>query len=186
MTQLTRAPAAREPTPAEVGVLATPKACGECSLCCKVLAIEELQKQGGLLCQHVRSGKGCGIYAERPQVCRVYQCSWSWAGPLDERWRPDRAGFLLHPGLEASHVDIVVDPERPDAWRREPYYSQIKQWSDRRNPAITRVLVTMPGHIIVVFPECEIDIGPPGKPIIYSGYAMKDGRMQPYAYFGDR
>src|SRR5436190_7565495 len=93
-------PHAGQPTPADVGVLAAPKPCGDCSLCCKILDIPELEKPGGVWCRHFAKGRGCGVHADRPQVCRGYQCTWTWTAPLDERWRPDRAGFLIHPNQE--------------------------------------------------------------------------------------
>lgn len=179
-------PFMRQPTPEEIGVLTTPKTCGECSLCCKVLNIDELEKPMGVWCRHFAKGVGCGIYADRPEVCRGYQCTWTWAAPLDERWRPDRAGFMIHPGPVASEVEIVVDPSRPDAWRKEPYYSTIKRWSDRATASITRVIVRTRGRVIVVFAETEIDLGPPnGMPFIQWGYERKDGRVLPYARFAD-
>jgi hypothetical protein len=177
----------RQSTPAELGVLSEPKACGECGLCCKVLEFPELKKPRDVWCRHFVKGEGCGVHADRPQSCRDYQCTWTWAAPLDARWRPDRAGFVLHPGPNPSEVEIVVDPGRPDAWRSEPYYSQIKQWADPRNLSITRIIVRTGGRLIVVFAEADIDLGlpPPNDtmPYIHWGYEMRDGRLQPYARF---
>ncbi len=153
-------------------------------MCCKLLDIAELEKPRGVWCRHFAKGGGCGVYADRPGVCQAYQCTWTWAGPLDESWRPDRAGFLIHPGRNASDVEIVVDPGRPDAWRREPYYSQIKHWSNRENVSVRRVLVRTRGRVIVVFPEAEIDLGLcESAPNVQAGYEIKDGRLQPFARF---
>ena len=35
--------------------------CGSCTLCCKLIPVEELHKAAGQRCQHVRAGKGCSI-----------------------------------------------------------------------------------------------------------------------------
>jgi hypothetical protein len=167
-----------------VGVLSAPKSCGECSLCCKLLGIAELSKVPGVWCSHVIHGRGCGVYADRPESCRSYQCLWTLAAPLDERWRPDRAGFVLSTGRVEGEVLILVDPDSPDAWRREPYYSQIKRMSDAFRGGAPRVLVQTQGRVIVVFPETDIDLGPPtGLPNIVWGYEERDGRLQPYAHF---
>jgi hypothetical protein len=185
MTEDPPKPAGRR-TAAEAGVLTAPKPCADCSLCCKVLAIPELQKTGGVWCHHIAMSRGCSIYADRPTSCRNYQCVWTLTGPLDERWRPDRAGFLIHPTPVASEIEIIADPDRPDAWRREPYYAQIKQWSDRSNGAITNLLVRAGGRIFVVFPETEIELGGPpsgASVFITSGYETRDGRRQPFARF---
>ena len=172
----------------QAGVRTAPKPCGECSLCCKILKIAEFEKAPGVWCSHVLKGKGCAIHGhvERPAICHDYHCTWTMADPLDDRWRPDRAGFLLNPGPVDSEIWIVVDSTRPDAWRREPYHSQIKRWSEPSNPTISRVLVLLRGRAIVVFPETDIDLGPPPSdpmPPIDSGYEMRDGRMQPYARY---
>ena len=74
------------------------RACGSCSLCCKLLRIEELQKLPGDWCVHVLRGKGCGIYESRPAPCRSFLCYWMLQPKLDDAWRPDRCGFLLRDG----------------------------------------------------------------------------------------
>jgi hypothetical protein len=153
-------PGPRPPTPAEAGVLTQPKPCGECAACCKLVFVTEPSKPAG------------------------YQCLWTLAGPLDERWRPDRAGFLLQAGRVEGEVEIVVDPDRPDSWRLQPYYSQIKLISDVGRGGAPRVLVLTQGRVIVVFPETDIDLGPPnGMPNISWGYEMQDGRPWPYARY---
>jgi len=42
------------------------------------------------------------------------------------------------------------------------------------------------GHVFVVFPEGEIDLGAeqPNTPI-QSGYVLRNGRNQPYAHYGN-
>jgi hypothetical protein len=178
-------PPAREPTPEEVGVRGGSKACGGCTLCCKVLGIGPNGKAPGVLCPHAAPGSGCGVHDHRPEVCATYQCAWTWAEPLDPSWRPDRAGFLINPRPDPAEVEVVVDPDQPDAWRREPYASQIKRWSDPRTVSIARVLVRTNGRVMVLFPETEIDLGLPNQPNfrVESGYEMRDGRMQPFARF---
>ncbi|MGM4958232.1 hypothetical protein ACT4MK_23450 [Bradyrhizobium barranii] len=44
------------------------RACGDCTLCCKVMAIEALAKLAGSWCRHCKPGQGCAIYAERPAI----------------------------------------------------------------------------------------------------------------------
>jgi hypothetical protein len=44
------------------------RACGDCTLCCKVMAIEALAKPAGSWCRHCKPGQGCAIYAERPAI----------------------------------------------------------------------------------------------------------------------
>jgi uncharacterized protein len=100
-------------------MLAIPgKACGECTLCCKVLDIVELAKPAGTLCSGcVRSvSGGCGIYATRPQVCRAYECLWKGDRAMSPQMRPDRVGTLLMEDPDSDEYRAVCDPEKPFAW----------------------------------------------------------------------
>lgn len=73
---------------------ANARACGACSLCCRVLRVDEIGKLGGDPCIHQRGSGGCGIHATRPDICRAYRCLWL-AGGLDPSDRPDRIGAVL-------------------------------------------------------------------------------------------
>jgi hypothetical protein len=82
-----------------------------------VLRVDELQKPAGKNCRHqlgvrvgdpdqVETGKGsqpnsigrigggCGIYHDRPQICRAYQCLWRQGG-LEDDERPDETGGIV-------------------------------------------------------------------------------------------
>jgi uncharacterized protein len=100
-------------------MLAIPgKACGECSLCCKILDITELSKPAGKLCEHcLNSGSGgCSIYAKRPQVCRAYECLWKGDRDMSQRLRPDRVATILMEDSDSDEYRAVCDPEKPFAW----------------------------------------------------------------------
>lgn len=68
--------------------------CGDCTLCCTLLAIErpELRKAAGVTCPHCL--KGCTIYPERPAPCREFHCAWRLLPIFGEDWRPDRSGVF--------------------------------------------------------------------------------------------
>lgn len=70
--------------------------CGPCRTCCQELKIDapELKKKGGVLCPH-HTGAGCGIYADRPKVCREFLCGWRLFEELGDEWRPDLSGVLI-------------------------------------------------------------------------------------------
>jgi hypothetical protein len=159
--------------------------CGPCSLCCKLYPVEELAKPIERWCPHVVTGSGCAIHATRPIACRNFQCLWTYAAPLDERWRPDNCHFVMRPGNNALEVVIDVDPDFPGAWKAEPFYAQIRAWSTRREAPHRIFVVRDGGRMAVVFPEGEVDLGPEtwNEPI-ESGYVFRSGRQQPYAHFG--
>lgn len=138
------------------------RACGSCTLCCKLLKIAELDKPSGEWCVHCAAGKGCLAYATRPQSCRGFFCSYLTHPAFDERWFPARAKFLVHPSPDGSWLNVVVDPGRPDVWRQEPYYSAIKGWAQNGAAMGVRVIVAIGGRVIAVLPEEDADLGHPG------------------------
>jgi hypothetical protein len=112
------------------------KACAECSLCCKVLEIEEFAKPAGDLCEHCLHGQGCAVYEDRPQVCHDYECLWKGDRTLGPQLRPDRVGTILMEDPDSDEYRAVCDPAKPMAWR---------------NPLIFKHLVAMAkaGRIVV-------------------------------------
>ncbi len=69
--------------------------CDDCSACCTVMAVHELEKSNWSGCPHVCSG-GCSIYEQRPGSCRTFDCLWL-QGLLSDRQehRPDRLGLVF-------------------------------------------------------------------------------------------
>lgn len=116
--------------PADVAasLLVAGRECGSCSLCCKVMTITYMDppKAGGKWCSHCSPGKGCAIWQDRPQGCADFHCDWRKNAQLSDDWRPDRCGFVINKAAEHLPFEIIVDPGRPDAWRKEPYYSALK------------------------------------------------------------
>lgn len=107
--------------------------CGDCQLCCKLLPVRELNKQGNQRCQYQRTGKGCTVYnrPEMPGSCRLWNCRWLVDELTGDLRRPDRSGYVIDimPDfvqvrndltLEFTNIPVLqiwVDPARPDAWR---------------------------------------------------------------------
>lgn len=89
------------------------RSCGPCTVCCVELKIDvpELRKKARLPCPHL-AGKGCGIYATRPPVCREFLCGWRLFEELDDAWRPDLSGVLAMRSAPS---------ELPGAWRHARY-----------------------------------------------------------------
>jgi len=103
----------------ELPIIGQGKPCGECSLCCKLLGVQELQKPPGKWCDHFEAGAGCSIYAHRPEECVNFLCTWKGAPFLSDDLRPDKSGVILFTTPEMDRHKIMqmhVDPKRPDAW----------------------------------------------------------------------
>jgi len=53
---------------------------------------------------------------------------------------------------------ISVDPSRPDAWRREPYFSHIKAWALQNLQAgALRVYVMAGRQTFLILPDAAVD-----------------------------
>jgi hypothetical protein len=105
------------------------RSCGSCSMCCKFFAIPEVNKSPEEWCKYCRPGKGgCTIYANRPKVCQDFECWWK-GDIVDDEWYPARSKMVLHSRGICKEIMVKVDPSFPNAWRKEPYYSQLLEWS---------------------------------------------------------
>lgn len=100
--------------------------CGSCNRCCDILEVEQVGKPVNELCRHWQTGTGCTIYDHRPQMCRSFMCGWL-QGHLTDEWFPEKAGMVVHFG--DGTVNVQVDPNQPDRWRQEPYFSKLCEWS---------------------------------------------------------
>ena len=134
------------------------RTCGDCSLCCKIMGVKQIDKPRNVWCRHCDVGVGCRIYEERPQTCRDYDCRYLIDPRLPEAWRPTTAKMVVN--KDPTRVVIQVDPHRPDAWRREPYYSTIKQWARAARPGWP-VFVCIGERTIAVYPDREKDVQMP-------------------------
>jgi len=72
------------------------KSCGECEACCVLIGVRALAKPPGCECIHQSGGKGCSIYAERPDPCRTFNCVWVQGTKLfTGKDRPDKCGVMF-------------------------------------------------------------------------------------------
>jgi len=98
-------------------------ACGNCTLCCKLLGVKELSKPDGVWCEFCNRGgtavgsAGCTIYANRPDSCRAFECGYL-INRLPEEFRPDRVKMVITGTSEEIGAHIIhVDPNYPGAYR---------------------------------------------------------------------
>jgi hypothetical protein len=133
------------------------KTCGDCTLCCKVMAIEELAKPVASWCPHCKPGRGCLIYRDRPGECRSFSCLWLVNELLDQHWKPSKSRFVLTTSEDG--IEIRCDPGFPDAWRKEPYRSEIREWAVSGETLDVTVVVMTGQKMILVTPDREFDLG---------------------------
>ena len=144
------------------------RSCGTCNLCCKVYWIKELGKPAGTWCVHCVRGSGCGIHAARPRSCRDFFCSWLVDPNLGPEWKPEVCRFVLSADATHRAIMVMIDPGRPLAWRREPYYTVLRKFSEVFFRIDQKVLLNLGGHITVLLPDREVPIGKivPGEEIV--------------------
>lgn len=99
--------------------------CGTCTMCCKTLGVDELDKPANTWCSRCSIGKGCTAYDDRPASCRDFECVWLQSqhrrhgeAAMPPELRPDRSHVVIGLTRDASNLVFVVDPNRPDAASR--------------------------------------------------------------------
>jgi hypothetical protein len=108
--------------------------CDECSACCHLIGVQALHKAAGEWCPHVRpNGGGCGIYTDRPQACKTFECLWlqsqkSGLTRMPGEARPDRCHVVLthQAQQEFRAVFAVTDPQYPRAFLQEPIQTYLR------------------------------------------------------------
>jgi len=137
------------------------RSCGSCSLCCKVFPVPPVDdKPAGKWCRHCAPGKGCGIWDSRPEFCRSYHCHWHFDASLGPEWRPDVAKFLINNEADGVWLSIIVDPAKPNAWKREPYHGKLRRLAATLIAGGKHGLLLIDGNRkFVVLPDREVLIG---------------------------
>ncbi len=59
----------------------------------------------------------------------------------------------------ANRLIVYVDLDRSDAWRKEPFYSDVKSWARAAAQNGGQVLISQGHDMIVVMPDGETNLG---------------------------
>lgn len=94
------------------------RSCNSCTMCCRTMAIRELNKPAFTWCQHCAIGKGCTIYSERPPSCMAFECMWLQEETMPDELRPDRSKVVLAVSPDGTAVTAFVDPKQSNAWQQ--------------------------------------------------------------------
>jgi hypothetical protein len=139
------------------------RSCDGCTLCCRVMEATTLGKPMGVMCGHCTVGSGCGIHEVRPAECRNYHCGWLIDASLGEEWRPELAHIIITYDLDGRRLNANADPDYPDAWRCEPYHSQLRRWATDALSRNGHVMAHVGHHSFVILPDRDIDLGILGR-----------------------
>jgi hypothetical protein len=123
------------------------RTCGDCTVCCTVMAIDkpDIQKEAGVTCRHCRGG--CTIKDHWPPLCRDYFCGWRRLKIMDDNWRPDRSGVLAEVELQAGvlHISLVL-VANPLKTVRQPWFADFAAHCARGGVQLFLGLPGPPGY----------------------------------------
>lgn len=100
-------------------------ACQGCSLCCKLMRIEELDKPRCSWCSLISKDKqSCTVYHQREEMklegCIEWKCGWLSSQesdiPLPEECKPNKSHIVI--SRTPNAVWFHCDPGYPEAWRK--------------------------------------------------------------------
>ena len=138
---------------------AAARECGTCALCCKVYHVPAVDKPAGVWCRHCQPGVGCAIHASRPQHCRQFFCLWITESNVPEAWKPDRSRIVLTTFPANGFLYAQVDPGSPQAWRKAPYYDDLRRMAKRLNEQNRHVIVFVGDVATLIMPEEAVPLG---------------------------
>ena len=118
--------------------------CGECTACCTVSAVYELNKPIGERCCHL--AERCTIYETRPLSCRAFACNWLLRrepAQADDL-RPDRLGLMFTTMATRLGGMLVAWEIWPDA-RSNERCKQLLAELLQRKAVIALVALAPPG-----------------------------------------
>jgi hypothetical protein len=134
--------------------------CGTCTLCCKVYNIPEIGKPAGKWCQHCTPGKGCGIHQNLPSQCATFNCMWRTEAALPPHWKPEQSKMVITIFPLNGFIYVQVDPGAPSAWRKQPYYDQLRLWAKNNLKKGIHVIVFLNDIATLIMPDEDVPLGP--------------------------
>jgi hypothetical protein len=108
-------------------------------------------------------------------------CGWLTNPRFGPEWKPDRSKIVITVDRDGNGLDFQCDPGFPEAWRKEPYYSQIKRLAATAAHHDGMISVHSGRNLIIVASDGEFPLGEVGNEdeIIreYSGNSLVAARV---------
>lgn len=112
--------------------------CRDCTLCCELPKIVELDKPLYVPCAYKASG-GCSIYGDpaRPHVCGAFECRYIQvnkpdAAPQHVRLpHPEDAGAYFYEVAGTKDFLLHVDPNRPEVWKHTTIPAYLRPYFEK-------------------------------------------------------
>jgi hypothetical protein len=129
-------------------------------MCCKVYNIPEINKPAGKWCTHCKPGKGCMIHDSPPAQCAEFNCLWRTEEKLPPHWKPDQAKMVITIHPASGYIYVQVDSSASSAWRRQPYYDQLRLWAKNNLQRGIYVVVFINELATLIMPDQDVPLGP--------------------------
>ncbi len=128
-------------------------------MCCKLFHIAAVEKPAGKWCRHWAAGSGCAIHADRPEQCREFFCLWMTDSTVADVWKPDRSRIVLSIFPRNGFLYAQVDPSSPQAWRKQPYFDDLRRMAAALQEMNRRVIVFVGDNATLVTPQGATPLG---------------------------
>ena len=135
------------------------RSCAGCTMCCKIMSVEAIAKPSLKWCPHCDIGKGCKIYDTRPDACRLFYCHYLKEGGIGEHWKPALSRMMLTYNPDALRLSVYVDPDRAGAWRKDPYYADLKTWARNAVATKSQIAVFVGDDVTMILPDRDKPMG---------------------------
>lgn len=121
------------------------------------MGIGALNKPPGQWCPHCLPGKGCGIYGDRPDECRTFNCEWLINQALGPEWKPEKSKIVLR--ASGNKIVAFVDPSVPGQWRKSPFFERLTALMNYGLENGTLVYVVVSENYTLLLPDRQEPLG---------------------------
>ncbi len=135
------------------------RTCGGCTMCCKIMEIEELKKPPFLWCDHCKIGQGCKIYPTKPPSCTSFLCQWLADESFGPEWRPDVSKIVMFGDEGGRRLIFDCDPTAPTAWQDRRYLPTIMEYGAMADSVGQIILVCVGRQMYFVGKNGIVDLG---------------------------
>lgn len=137
------------------------RTCEDCTLCCKVMGIVELNKPSGEWCPNCNIGQGCAIYGSHPGSCQGFLCEWLRNPDVPENFRPNEVHIVFTTLMFRDGARLIAncDQDNPTAWRDQPVYGWLKERAARSWQRGGFIMARVIHHTWLIGPNGDLDVG---------------------------
>ena len=120
--------------------------CEKCTLCCKLLPIEQLEKHASVLCKFCNDD-GCIVYSTRPEACKNFKCYYLSNENLSPELRPDKCHMIFEKIDNYNIYLALEDPEYIGVHKDYMYF--IEELNKQNYSVIVSSYSRAPKHLYI-------------------------------------